>query len=80
MANNGYDLEMAEATIRDERADFVAFGRPFIAKPDLVGRLVRASLMLIQRPSMAVMNGFTRTTQPRRPLLIGSPCIARQIS
>ena len=39
MANNGYDLAMAEAARRENRADLIAFGRPFIANPDLVERL-----------------------------------------
>ncbi len=39
MANNGYDGAMANHAIRDGHADLVAFGRPFIANPDLVARL-----------------------------------------
>jgi len=39
IANNGYTLEMAEAVIAEGKADMVAFGRPFIANPDLVERL-----------------------------------------
>ena len=39
IVNNGYDLEMAEAVIREGRADAVAFGTAFIANPDLVRRL-----------------------------------------
>ncbi|WP_456237072.1 alkene reductase [Belnapia mucosa] len=38
LANNGYDQALAEAAIREGRADAVAFGRPFIANPDLVER------------------------------------------
>ena len=38
MVNNGYDLAMASAAIESGRADIVAFGRPFIANPDLVRR------------------------------------------
>ncbi len=41
MANNGYDRALALATRRDDRADLIAFGRPFIANPDLVERLRR---------------------------------------
>ena len=41
MANNGYDLELAQAALREGRADLIAFGRPFIANPDLVERLRR---------------------------------------
>ncbi|UIN19927.1 alkene reductase [Herbaspirillum frisingense] len=38
IANNGYDLEMAAKARQGNRADLVAFGRPFIANPDLVER------------------------------------------
>ncbi|MDD2545795.1 MAG: alkene reductase [Burkholderiaceae bacterium] len=40
MVNNGYDLPLAEQAVADG-ADLVAFGRPFIANPDLVARLRR---------------------------------------
>ena len=39
MANNGYDLGLAEAAREALRADLIAFGRPFITNPDLVERL-----------------------------------------
>ncbi|MPT48361.1 MAG: alkene reductase [Sphingobium sp.] len=39
IANNGYDLPLAEAHLANGEADLVAFGRPFIANPDLVQRL-----------------------------------------
>ena len=39
MANNGYDLALAQAALKEGRADLIAFGRPFIANPDLVQRL-----------------------------------------
>jgi N-ethylmaleimide reductase len=39
IANNGYDLELAERHLAAGAADLVAFGRPFIANPDLVERL-----------------------------------------
>jgi N-ethylmaleimide reductase len=38
MVNNGYDKALAEQAVADG-ADIVAFGRPFIANPDLVRRL-----------------------------------------
>ncbi|MEK7345786.1 MAG: alkene reductase [Pseudomonadota bacterium] len=38
MLNNGYDLPMAQQALA-EGADLVAFGRPFIANPDLAARL-----------------------------------------
>lgn len=36
--NGGFDAERAEAELASGRADLVAFGRPFIANPDLVER------------------------------------------
>lgn len=39
LANNGYDLELATAHLKEDRADLFAFGRPFISNPDLVERL-----------------------------------------
>jgi N-ethylmaleimide reductase len=39
IANNGYDLALALAARRGGLADLIAFGRPFIANPDLVERL-----------------------------------------
>jgi N-ethylmaleimide reductase len=37
--SGGYDRERANADITSGAADLVAFGRPFIANPDLVSRL-----------------------------------------
>lgn len=39
IANNGYDLDLATSHLADGKADLIAFGRPFIANPDLVERL-----------------------------------------
>jgi len=39
IANNGYDLDLAGARLAEGKADLFAFGRPFIANPDLVERL-----------------------------------------
>ncbi len=39
MVNNGYDKALAQAAVSDGLADLVAFGRPFIANPDLVRRM-----------------------------------------
>jgi N-ethylmaleimide reductase len=35
----GFDRDSAEKALADQRGDLVAFGRPFIANPDLVARL-----------------------------------------
>jgi N-ethylmaleimide reductase len=48
MANNGFDKRRANAAVADGEADLVAFGKPFIANPDLVVRL------LLDAPLMAV--------------------------
>jgi N-ethylmaleimide reductase len=45
--SGGYDRERAEADLAAGRADLIAFGRPFIADPDLVERL-RTGLALAQ--------------------------------
>lgn len=39
MANNGYDRDLAVGAVDSGKVDLVAFGRPFIANPDLVERL-----------------------------------------
>jgi N-ethylmaleimide reductase len=39
LANNGYNTELASARLAEDKADLFAFGRPFIANPDLVERL-----------------------------------------
>jgi N-ethylmaleimide reductase len=39
IANNGYDFELATKALAANAADLIAFGKPFIANPDLVERL-----------------------------------------
>jgi N-ethylmaleimide reductase len=39
IANNGYDLKLATSHLADGNADLFAFGKPFIANPDLVQRM-----------------------------------------
>ncbi len=39
IANNGYSLDLAATQLAQGHADLFAFGRPFIANPDLVQRL-----------------------------------------
>jgi len=43
MANNGYDRDLAVSAVEAGNVDLVAFGRPFIANPDLVERLERGT-------------------------------------
>jgi N-ethylmaleimide reductase len=39
IGNNGYDFELANKVLAADEADLIAFGKPFIANPDLVERL-----------------------------------------
>jgi N-ethylmaleimide reductase len=41
MSNNGYDRDLATNAVDTGAVDLVAFGRPFIANPDLVDRLAQ---------------------------------------
>lgn len=62
IANNAYTLELAEETLASGRADLIAFGRPFIANPDLVERLRRrAPLAEVDRETIyaAAAKGYT---------------------
>src|ERR1700716_2683166 len=43
VANNGYDFELANQVLAANAADLIAFGKPFIANPDLVERLKRGA-------------------------------------
>jgi N-ethylmaleimide reductase len=55
MANNGYDLDLALTARTEGKADLIAFGRPYIANPDLVERLrIGAPL---NKPDPATMYG-----------------------
>jgi N-ethylmaleimide reductase len=50
IANNGYDRAMAMAAVDAGRADAVAFGRLFLANPDLVQRLQRGAPLNAPNP------------------------------
>jgi N-ethylmaleimide reductase len=43
IANNGYDFELADKVLSANQADLIAFGKLFIANPDLVERLKRGA-------------------------------------
>lgn len=45
IANNGYDRELAIDAVESGRADAVAFGRQYIANPDLVQRLKQGAAL-----------------------------------
>lgn len=51
IANNGYTLDMAREAVATGGADAIAFGRPFIANPDLVDRFRRAAVLATPDPS-----------------------------
>lgn len=50
IANNGYDLDMAVRARAGNLADLVAFGRPWIANPDLVERLKHGAALASFNP------------------------------
>jgi N-ethylmaleimide reductase len=50
IANNLYNLEMAEKALDKSYADLICFGRPFIGNPDLVHRL-QNNLPLVEAPN-----------------------------
>jgi N-ethylmaleimide reductase len=53
IANNGYSRDMAIEAVESGAADLIAFGRPFIANPDLVERLrIEAPLAEIDRATL----------------------------
>jgi len=53
IANNGYDKPRADAAIAQHKVDAVAFGKPFIAHPDLVTRfLLDAPLSQIDQTTL----------------------------
>ncbi len=53
IVNNGYDKALAEAAVDNGAADAVAFGRPYIANPDLAERLrAGAELNTIEKTTL----------------------------
>jgi N-ethylmaleimide reductase len=50
MVCGGYNRELAEAALAEGRADLVAFGRPFIANPDLPERYSRNAPLNVPDP------------------------------
>lgn len=57
MANGGYNRESAIAAVAGEQADFIAFGKLFIANPDLPERLRRAGPYNVPRPASYYAGG-----------------------
>lgn len=50
IANNGYDLNLARMARRQNLADLIAFGRLYIANPDLVERLKAGAQLNVPDP------------------------------
>ena len=59
IANNGYDVELATSRINDDKADLIAFGRPFIGNPDLVKRLKTGAPLASFNPATLYGGGAT---------------------
>lgn len=59
IANNGYDLELATSRLAEDQADLIAFGRPFIANPDLVERLQSGAPLSAFNPATLYGGGAT---------------------
>jgi len=55
MANNGYNLHLANKAITENRADMIAFGKLFIANPDLPYRF--ANQLPLNEPDSATFYG-----------------------
>lgn len=51
IANNGYSLDLATSRLAEGKADLFAFGRPFIANPDLVERLKAGAPLAALNPA-----------------------------
>lgn len=57
ITNNGYDRERGNAVIAGGEADLVAYGRPFIANPDLVERFRLAAPLAAADPATFYQGG-----------------------
>lgn len=55
IANNGYDKERASAALSSGAADLIAFGKPFLANPDLPARLAASGPL--NKPNAATFYG-----------------------
>ncbi|MDD2870002.1 alkene reductase [Neomegalonema sp.] len=69
IANNSYDLALANERLAAKEADLIAFGRPFIANPDLVERLKTGAPLNPLDPSTLYGGGARGYTD--YPTLVG---------
>ncbi len=67
MVNNGYNRDMALEAVETSAADLVAFGKPFIANPDLVERLEKN--LPLNTPDQSTFYGGTAKGYIDYPLL-----------
>ncbi len=67
MVNNGYNRDMALEAVETGAADLVAFGKPFIANPDLVERLEKN--LPLNTPDQSTFYGGTAKGYIDYPLL-----------
>ena len=74
MASGGYDKRRADAAIVARRADCVAFGRSYIANPDLVERYAQNAPLNVANPS--TFYGGREQGYTDYPSLIGDPFAA----
>ncbi|MBN3785466.1 alkene reductase [Burkholderia sp. Ac-20353] len=51
LANNGYNLELANDRLAEGKADLFAFGRPFISNPDFAERLKIGAPLAVLNPA-----------------------------
>lgn len=72
IVGHGYGLALAEKALAEGRADMVAFGRPFLANPDLVERLRAGAPLAPEAPRELWYGGgaagytdFPRLTHPK---------------
>ena len=57
IAAGGYTKESAEEILKSDEADLVAFGKPFIANPDLVERFQSALPLRAPDPATLFQGG-----------------------
>src|SRR6202142_3862729 len=75
IANNGYDFALAAKVLAASEADLIAFGKPFIANPDLVERLKSGAPL--NTPDKATFYGGGAKGYTDYPVLGEAPDAAR---
>jgi N-ethylmaleimide reductase len=75
VANGGFDGPSGEAAVRHDRADAIAFGRSFIANPDLPERLRLGSALT--EPDQSSFYGGTETGYTDYPFRDGASVVSQ---